>query len=84
MGSCLIFGDELSEVTHMLTKKKTLGRGHPGRQRQGKGTQNGHAMWLAVSGFMGIRLTSELSLASPSDSGSFPLVHPSLSRDGFQ
>ena len=41
-------------------------------------------MWLAVSGFVGMRLVSGLSLASHSDSGSFLETHTSLSQDGRQ
>ena len=36
-----------------------------GREQQGKGTQEScSALWLAVSGFMGMGLISELSLAN--------------------
>ena len=66
-GSCLTLRNELSEETHMLTKKETLlGSGaHPGREQQGKGTQeNCSATWLAVSGFMVVGLVSGLSLAN--------------------
>ena len=53
MGSCLILGNELSEETHVLTKAKDfIAKGCPGGGQQGKGTQNGSAMWLAVSGFI--------------------------------
>jgi len=41
-------------------------------------------MWLTVSGFMGMRLVSGLSLANHCDSGSFPEAHASLSQDGRQ
>lgn len=49
----------------MLTKSETsLGRGRPGREQQGEGTQeNCSASWLTVSGFMGMGLVSVLSLA---------------------
>ena len=40
--------------------------------------------WLAVSSFMVIGLVSGLSLANHSDSGSFLVVHASLSQDGLQ
>ena len=42
-----------------------LGKGHPGGEQQGKGTQeNSSVTWLAVSGFMVMGLVSGLSLAS--------------------
>ena len=42
-------------------------------------------MWLAVSGFMVMGLVSGLSLANPSDSGSFlVVVHALLSQDECQ
>jgi len=41
-------------------------------------------MWVAVSGFMVMGLVSGLSLAYYSDSGSFLMVHASLSQDGCQ
>ena len=66
MGSCLTLGNEMSEETHILTKQKTLlGRGAHGGEQQSKGIQeNCSAAWLAVSGFMVMRLVSGLSLAS--------------------
>ena len=69
MGSCLTLRKELSEETHADKARDFIGRRHPGRQQQGKGTQeNFSAMWLTVSGFMLIGLVSRLSLASHSDS----------------
>ena len=45
--------------------RDVIGQGHLGREHQGKGTQeNCSAMWLTVSGFMGMGLVSQLSLAS--------------------
>ena len=41
-------------------------------------------MWLAASGFMVMALVSGLSLAYYSDSGSFLMIHASLSQDGCQ
>ena len=41
-------------------------------------------MWLAVSGFMVMGLVSGLSLANPSDSESFLVVHALFSQDGCQ
>ena len=46
-----------------------IGKGHPGGEQQGKGTQeNCSAVWLAVSGFMVMGLVSGLSLANHSNS----------------
>ena len=65
MGSCLILRNELSEETHVLTKKETVGKWCLGEEQQGKETQeNCSATWLTVSGFMGMGLVSGLSLAS--------------------
>ena len=76
VGSCLTLGNELSMETHVLTQQETIVKGRPGREQQGKGTQeNCSATWLAVSGFTVIGLVSGLSLDNHSDSGSF-LVDP--------
>ena len=66
MGFSLTLGNELSKETHVLTKPKALlGKGCQGREQKGKGTQeNCSAMWLTVSGFMGMGLASRLSLAN--------------------
>ena len=62
-----------------------IGKGRPGGEQQGKGTQeNCSATWLTFSGFMVNGLVSGLSLASHSDSGSSLVVRASLSQDGFQ
>ena len=46
-----------------------IGKGHPGGEQQGKGTQeNSSATWLAVLGFMVMGFVSGLSLANHSDS----------------
>ena len=67
----------------MLTKQDLTGKGHPGREQHGKGTQEGCcATWLAVSGFMVMWLVSRLSLANHSDSGTFLVAHTLLSQDG--
>ena len=68
-GLCLTLRNELSEGTHMLTKQEILlGKGHPGREQEGKGSQeNCSAMWLEVSGFMVMVLVSKLFLANHSD-----------------
>ena len=70
----------------MLTKRETLlGRGHPGREQEGKGTQK-HCSdtWLAVSGFMEMGFISRLSLTSHSHSESFLVTHTLLSQNGLQ
>ena len=41
-------------------------------------------MWLAVMGFMVMRLVSGLSLTDHSDPGSFLVVYALLSQDGCQ
>ena len=42
-----------------------IGKGNPGGEQQGKGTQkNCSATWLAVSGFMVMELLPEFSLAN--------------------
>ena len=86
MGSRLTLGNELSEETHVLTKQENLlGRGARGGEQEGQGPQeNCSATWLTVSGFTVMGLVYGLSLASNSDSGSFLVVHASLSQDGFQ
>ena len=60
-----------------------IGKGHPGGEQQGTGTQeNCFAAWLAMSGFMVMGLVSGWSLASHSNSDSFLVVHASLNQDG--
>ena len=60
-----------------------IGKGHPGGEQEGKGTQeNSSSTWLAVSGFMVMGLVSGLSLANHSNSESFLVAHASLSQDG--
>ena len=68
----------------MLTKQEILlGKGHPGGEQEGKGSQeNCSATWLAVSGFMVMGLVSGWSLANCSDSGSFLVAHMLFSQDG--
>ena len=59
LGSCLTVGNELSEETHADKAKYFIGKGHPGGEQEGKGTQeNCSAAWLAVSGFMVMGLVS--------------------------
>ena len=62
-----------------------IGRGHPGGEQLGKGTQeNSCVTWLAVSGFMVMGLVSGLSWANHSDSESFLVVYTLFSQDGCQ
>ena len=62
-----------------------IGKGHPGGEQEGKGTQeNSSATWLAVSGFMVMGLVSGLSLANHSDSESFLVVHALFSQNWCQ
>ena len=58
-----------------------IGKGRPGGEQQGKGTQeNCSATWLAVSGFMVTGLVSGVSLTNHSDSESFLVVHALFSQ----
>ena len=83
VGSCLTLGKELSEETRADKARDFLGKGHPGGEQLGKGTQeNSSATRLAVSGFMVIGLVSRLSLANHSNSESFLVAHASLSHNG--
>ena len=60
-----------------------IGKGHPGGEQEGKGTQEScSATWLSVSGFMVMGLVSGLSLANHSDSEFFLVVHVLFSQDG--
>ena len=84
-GSYLTLGKELSKEAHADEARDFIGKGHPGGEKEGEGTQeNCSAMWLTVSGFMVIGLVSGLSLASHSDSESFLVVHALFSQDGCQ
>ena len=65
-----------------LTKQDTfIGKGSPGREQEGKGTQDCSALWPAVSHFMVMRLVLGC-LFNHSDSGSFLMVHALSSQDG--
>ena len=69
VGSCLTLRKELSKETRADKARDFIGRGHVGREQQGKWTQeNCSATWLAVSGFVLMELVSGLSLANHSDS----------------
>ena len=62
-----------------------MGKGHPGREQLGKGTQeNCCATWLTGLGFMVMGLVSGLSLANHSESESLLVVHTLFSQDGCQ
>ena len=57
---CVVQGD-----THADKAKDFIGKGRLGREQQGKRTQeNCSAMWLAVSGFVGMEIASRLPLAN--------------------
>ena len=61
-----------------------IGKGHPGGEQQGKGTQeNCSATWLAMLGFMVMGLVSGWSLANHSNSESFLVAPTLLSQDGW-
>ena len=83
--SCRRLRNELSEETHADKARDFMGKGDPGGEQEGKGTQeNCSVTWLAVSGFMVMGLVSGSSLANHSDSESFPVVHALFSQDGCQ
>ena len=59
LGSCLTLRNELSEETHADKARDFIGKGHPGGEQEGKGTQeNCSAAGLAVLGFMVMGLVS--------------------------
>ena len=73
----------MSEETHADNARDFIGKGHPGGEQEGEGTQeNCSAAWLEVLGFMVMGLVSRWSLANHSNSESFLVVHSSLSQDG--
>ena len=62
-----------------------IGKGQPGGEREGKGTQeNSSVSWLVVSVLMVMGLVSGLSLANHSDSELLLVVHALFSQDGCQ
>ena len=62
-----------------------IGKGHPGGDQEGKGTQeNCSVAWLTILGFMVMGLVSGSSLANHSNSESFLVAHASLSQDGCE
>ena len=76
----IVWGDTCADKA-----RDFIGKGHPGRDQGGKGTQeNGSATWLVVSRFMVIGVVSGLSLASHSDSEPFLVVQALFSPDGCQ
>ena len=69
LGSCLTLRNELSEETHADKARDFIGKGHPGREQEDKGTQeNCSATGLTVSDFMVMGLVSGWSLANHSNS----------------
>ena len=71
----------MSEETHVLTKQEILlGKGTWVESSRVRTQEDCSAVWLAVSGFMVMRLVSRLSLANHSDSrvllGGACLVQP--------
>ena len=75
----------LSKVSHADKARDFIGKGHPGAEQEGEGTQENYSVtWLAVSGFMVMGLVSGLSLDSHSDSESFLVVHTLFNQDGCQ
>ena len=59
-----------------------IGKGHPGGEQEGKGTQEKSSTSSAVSGFLVMGFVSRLFLANHSNSESFLVAHASLSQDG--
>ena len=73
--------NELSKETCADKARDFIGKGHPGGEQEGKGTQeNCSAVWLTVSGFMVMGLVSRLSLMNHSDSESFLVVQALFSQ----
>ena len=71
--------------THADKARDFKGRGAREESGRIRGTQeNCSAMWLTVLGITVTGLVPHLSLANPSDSRSFLVVHALLSQDGFQ
>ena len=86
LGSCLTLGNELSEETHVLTKREILlGKGtqvESSRGREPKGTALSHG--LQSRGFTVMGLVSGLSLANHSDSESFLVLPCSAKMDASE
>ena len=60
-----------------------FGKGHPGGEQEGKGTQESCSATVAqVSGFMVMGLVSGWSLANHSNSESFLVAYLLISQDG--
>ena len=76
----IVWGD-----TYTDKARDFIGKGHPGGEQQGKGTQEDSSVkWLAVSGFMVIGFVPGLFLTNHSNSESFLVVHALFSQDGCQ
>ena len=83
LGSCLTLRKDLSKETLADKARDFIGKGHPGGEQQGTGTQeNCFAAWLAMSGFMVMGLVSGWSLTNHFNSESFLVAHALLSKDG--
>ena len=80
VGSFLMLRNDLCEKKHTDKARDFTGKGCPGGEQEGEGTQEDcSATWLAVLSLTVIKLVSGLSLASHSDSGSLLReVHASL------
>ena len=80
---CVFRGDTRADKARDFT-----GKGHPGGEQEGKGTQeNSSATWLAVTGFMVMGLVSGWSLANSFCLRVLPggacLVQPNGCQRGF-
>ena len=66
MGSCLTLSNELPRETHVLIKQQNdMGKRHPGREQQGKATQEKcSATELTVPGLTVMGVVSGLFLAN--------------------
>ena len=65
MGACLTLSNTVLGDTHADQAKDFIGKGRMGGEQQGKRAQeNGSAMWLPASGFMGMGLVSGWSVAN--------------------
>ena len=59
LGSCLTLGNELSEETDANKARDFIGKGHPGGEQEGRGTQEHcSAAWLTLLRFMVMGLVS--------------------------
>ena len=76
LGSCLTLGKELTKETRADKARDFIGKGHPGGEQVGEGTQEHcSAAQLTVLGFMAMGLVSGWPLANHSNSESFLVAH---------